>query len=83
MQYLLPWGLFGLHELLQYEARQRDLLVGDGISALSVPAAEGVPNFDALSLVIGLGIERVDASRLAGRYKRQRAVADVTAWLRG
>jgi hypothetical protein len=54
MQYLLPWGLFGMHELIQYEAKRRSITVGDGVSSLSVLAAEGVPNFDALQLVLGL-----------------------------
>jgi len=80
MQYLLPWGLFGMHELLQYEAQRRTMLVSDGVSALSVLAAEGVPNFDALNLVLTLGIERVDATRLSERYARARASADVTTW---
>ncbi|MDV3099808.1 DEAD/DEAH box helicase [Burkholderia cenocepacia] len=69
MQYLLPWGLFGMHELLQYEAKRRGIVVGDGVSALSVLAAEGVPNFDALTLALTLGVERVDATRLAQAYK--------------
>jgi hypothetical protein len=81
MQYLLPWGLFGMHELLQYEASARSISVGDGVSALSVLAAEGVSNFDALQLVLGLGIERVDATRISERYKRQaRTETDVTSW---
>ncbi len=83
MQYLLPWGLFGMHELLQYEARHRSVSVGDGVSALSVLAAEGVPNFDALQLVLGLGIERVDASRISESYNRVRRSADITSWFVG
>jgi hypothetical protein len=62
MQYLLPWGLFGMHELIQYEAKNREITVSDGVSALSILTAEGVPNFDALQLVLQLGIERVDAT---------------------
>jgi hypothetical protein len=80
MQYLLPWGLFGMHELLQYEAKIRSIAVGEGLSALSVLAAEGVPNFDAIKLVIDLGIERVDATRLAERYRREKVAADISAW---
>jgi len=83
MQYLLPWGLFGMHELLQYEAKLRSITVSDGVSALSVLAAEGVPNFDALQLVLDLGIERVDATRLAERYKRDRVSADISNWFVG
>jgi hypothetical protein len=80
MQYLLPWGLFGMHELLQYEAKQRSIEVGDGLSALSALAAEGVPNFDALHLLLDFGIERVDAARIAERYKSSRSGSDVTGW---
>ncbi len=80
MQYLLPWGLFGMHELLQYEAKRRGITVGDGLSALSVLAAEGVPNFDALQLVLDLGVERVDATRIADQFKRSRASTDIVAW---
>ena len=83
MQYLLPWGLYGMHELIQYEAKRRRIMVADGVSSLSVLAAEGVPNFDALSLVLGLGVERVDATRLSDRYPRRTAVSDIGAWLSG
>ncbi|WP_084636106.1 DEAD/DEAH box helicase [Burkholderia metallica] len=82
MQYLLPWGLFGMHELLQYEAKLRGLVVGDGVSALSVLAAEGVPNFDALTLSLSLGIERADATRLSQAYKPFRTKAmPIQDWL--
>ncbi|AOJ08261.1 hypothetical protein WS71_12330 [Burkholderia mayonis] len=82
MQYLLPWGLFGMHELLKYEAKRRGLVVGDGVSALSVLAAEGVPNFDALTLTLSLGIERADATRLSQAYKPFRSKATPIAdWL--
>lgn len=82
MQYLLPWGLFGMHELLKYEAERRRLVVGDSVSALSVLAAEGVPNFDALTLALSLGIERADATRLSEAFKAQRLKAiNVTDWL--
>ena len=80
MQYLLPWGLFGMHELLQYEAKLRSITVSDGLSALSVLASEGVSNFDALQLVLDMGIERVDATRLAERYKRERISASISDW---
>lgn len=83
MQYLLPWGLFGMHELLQFEAKRRGFAVADGVSSLSVLAAEGVPNFDALALVLGLGIERVDAARLSDVYSSRRSAADISGWLAG
>jgi hypothetical protein len=58
-------------------------LVGDGVSSLSVLAAEGVPNFDALQLELSLGIERVDATRLSQRFKRVRPATDIVNWFVG
>ncbi|CAB3690643.1 DEAD/DEAH box helicase [Paraburkholderia rhynchosiae] len=82
MQYLLPWGLFGMHELLEYEAKRRGMVVGDGVSALSVLSAEGVPNFDALTLTLSLAIERADATRLSQAYKPFRSKATpIVGWL--
>lgn len=46
-------------------------------------AAEGVPDFDALALVMRLDIERVDATRLASAYHRERTETDVLGWLPG
>lgn len=84
MQYLLPWGLFGMHELLKYEAKHRGMVVGDGVSSLSVLAAEGVPNFDALTLTLSLGVERADATRLSRAYKPFRSKATpIVDWLAG
>ncbi len=80
MQYLLPWGLFGMHELIQYEAKNREISVGDGVSSLSILTAEGVPNFDALQLVLQLGVERVDATRLSQQYRRFRPHTDIVGW---
>lgn len=80
IQYLLPWGLFGLHELIEYEAAERGITAGSGARDLSALAAEGVPNFDALQLVMQLGIERVDAARLSQRYRSRRRDADVLGW---
>src|SRR5208282_173661 len=83
MQYLLPWGMFGMHELIQYEAKNREIEVGDGVSALSILTAEGVPNFDALQLVLQLGVERVDATRLSQQYRRFRPPTDIVGWFVG
>lgn len=80
MQYLLPWGMFGMHELISYEAKRREITVGDGVSSLSILTAEGVPNFDALQLVLQLGLERVDAARLSEQYRRLRSSADIVGW---
>lgn len=81
IQFLLPWGLFGLHELVEYEAKQRLITVGTGIRDLSVLAAEGVPDFDSLQLV-QIGIERVDASRLAQRYHKLGTTTDILGWFK-
>ena len=69
-----------MHELLQYAAKIRSIAVSDGLSALSVLAAEGVSNFDALQLVLDLGIERVDATRLAQRHKSEKVSANISDW---
>jgi hypothetical protein len=83
IQYMLPWALFGVHELIGYEAKRRRIAVGDGVRDLSMLANEGVPDFDALTLVIRLDVERVDATRLAASYRTARAQSDITAWLTG
>lgn len=80
VQYLLPWALFGMSELLRYEAARRNLVVGAGVSDLSLLAGEGIPDFDALSLVIQLDIERVDATRLAEAHRAARTSSDVVGW---
>lgn len=83
IQYLLPWALFGVSELLQYEARKRNIFFGSGVKDLSILASEGVPNFDALTLVLNLNIERVDATRLASSYSRQKQDTDIIGWFKG
>jgi len=82
VQYLLPWALFGMNELIQYEARKRGIHVGSGVSDLSFLASEGVPSFDALTLVMQLDIERVDATRLANAFRRDRPNTDIIGWLK-
>lgn len=82
IQYLLPWALFGLNELIQYEAKRRGISVSSGVGDMSVFASEGVPSFDALHLVLQFDIERVDATRLAATYKRNRYGMDIVSWLR-
>ena len=87
VQYLLPWALYGVAELLAYEAKRRRIKVQSGVRDLSVLAAEGVPNFDALQLVMGLGLERVDATRIAAAYGRQnrqkRPSTDILGFFKG
>lgn len=82
VQYLLPWALYGVHELLQLESVRRKINVDDGVKDLSVLAAEGVPSFDALQLVLQLELERVDATRLAVFYQRSRQSTDMIGWFR-
>lgn len=83
VQYLLPWALYGVNELLQYEAKRRKIKILDGVKDLSVLAAEGVPNFDALQLVLGLGLERVDATRIASSYRNKKIrTTDIIGYFR-
>lgn len=81
VQYLLPWALFGVDELLQYEAKRRNIRIEGGVRDLSVLAAEGVPNFDALQLVMQLDLERVDATRLSKAFRSRRRDTDILGWL--
>lgn len=87
VQYLLPWALYGVAELLSYEAKRRRIKVQSGVRDLSVLAAEGVPNFDALQLVISLGLERVDATRIAAAYgasnAKRRRTTDIVGFFKG
>jgi hypothetical protein len=87
VQYLLPWALYGVAELIAYEAKRRRIKVQGGVRDLSVLAAEGVPNFDALQLVMGLGIERVDATRIAAAYSKHarypRRTTDIVGYFKG
>jgi hypothetical protein len=82
IQYLLPWGLYGLHELIEYEARRRKIVVSAGVRDLSVLAAEGIPDFDALQLLIQLSVERVDAARLSHAYHSRHRDTDIIGWVR-
>jgi hypothetical protein len=82
IQYLLPWALFGLNDLIQYESGKRGISVNAGVGDLSVLASEGVPNFDALRLVTEFDIERVDATRLASAYRKAKREVDIVGWLR-
>ena len=81
IQYLLPWALFGCHELVQLEAHTRGISVGSGIADLSSLATEGVPSFDALTLVTAHNIERVDATRLATAYLNTGPRTEIRQWL--
>ncbi|WP_213878586.1 DEAD/DEAH box helicase [Pseudomonas sp. dw_358] len=87
VQYLLPWALYGVAELLSYEAKRRGIKVQGGVRDLSVLAAEGVPNFNALQLVMGLGVERVDATRIAAAYGApnwgKRRTTDIIGFFKG
>lgn len=83
IQYLLPWALFGVSELLQYEARRRNIFFGTGVKDLSLLSSEGVPNFDAVTLVLNLNLERVDATRLAFSYGSKKRETDIIGWLKG
>lgn len=47
-------------------------MVEDGVSALSVLAAEGGPNFDGPTLALSPGVERADATRLSEAFRPPR-----------
>lgn len=82
VQFLLPWGLYATHELVQEECRRRSITsYNDEILSLAYLVDAGVPNFDALRLV-NLEFERVDAARIAKAYSRlQNRDADIVGWL--
>jgi len=83
IQYLLPWGLYAFHRLVTVQLECRGLPSGlDGVLNLAYLADAGVPSFDALRL-LGLGFERVDATRLAAAYRRSPAwrSTDAVKWL--
>lgn len=81
IQYMLPWALFGCHELVQLEAQRRGITVGSSVADLSSLATEGVPSFDALHLVTACSIERVDATRLANAYQSKSPQTGIMQWL--
>lgn len=85
VQFLLPWGLYAMHELVLEECKRRGLSVYDEeILTLAYLIDAGVPNFDALRLV-NLEFERVDATRLSKAYammkQRARIDTDIIGWL--
>lgn len=82
IQYLLPWGLYAMHELVQEECRRRNIVnYNDEILSLAYLVDAGVPNFDALRLV-NLEFERVDATRIAKVYLQLRSRdTDIVGWL--
>lgn len=82
VQYMLPWALFGLNELIKYVAKARRIMVGGGVGDLSILASEGVPSFDAFHLVAMLDIERVDATRLANAFRQYRQPTDIISWFK-
>lgn len=83
IQYLLPWALYGVNDLLEYEARKRNIPFGSGVKDLSILSSEGVPNFDALLLCMKMDIERVDATRLSHVYRIKRRNIDIINWFKG
>ncbi len=82
IQYLLPWGLYAMHELVREECQQRNITsYTDEILSLAYLIDSGVPNFHALRLV-NLDFERVDATRLSKAYLRLSPRSmDILGWL--
>lgn len=85
IQYLLPWGLYAFDRLVREEAERRGIAYNNAIRSVAYLVDAGVPGFDALRLTHA-DIERVDATRLAKRYKDAgglRLGVDVVGWLSG
>ena len=85
IQYLLPWGLYAFDRLVEEEAERRAVFYNNAIRSVAYLVDAGVPSFDALRLTHA-DIERVDASRLARRYREIGGIrlgVDVVGWLAG
>ena len=85
IQYLLPWGLYAFDRLVQEEAGRRGIAYNNAIRSVAYLVDAGVPGFDALRLTHA-EIERVDATRLARRYKQSGGLelgVDVVGWASG
>ena len=83
IQYLLPWGLYAFDRLVQEEAELRGVVYNNTIRPVAYLVDAGVPGFDALRLTHA-GVERVDATRLAARYKQKGGLnlgVDVVEWV--
>ena len=83
IQYLLPWGLYAFDRLVEEEAARRNIHYNNAIRSVAYLVDAGVPGFDALRLTRA-EIERVDATRLAQRYKQVgglRLGVDVVGWV--
>ena len=83
IQYLLPWGLYAFDRLVKEETERRGISYNNAIRSVAYLVDAGVPGFDALRLTRG-DIERVDATRLAKRYRAEGGVGlgvDVVGWL--
>ncbi len=83
IQYLLPWGLWATDWILEQEATLRQLEYNNEVRRMAYLADAGVPNMDALSLAL-IGIERVDATRIAIAFQRSGGLktgVDCRSWL--
>lgn len=84
IHYLLPWGLYATHRLVDEEMQRRKLSsYNDELLSLAFLVEAGVPSFNALRLV-NIDIERVDATRLAKVHQNQkpRSDTDIVNWLK-
>ena len=85
IQYLLPWGLYAFDRLVQEEAERRGVAYNNSVRSVAYLVDAGVPGFDALRLTHA-AIERVDATRLAARYRQVGGLklgVDVVGWVSG
>lgn len=81
VQFLLPWGLYAVHRLVEQDFPRRGIYYDGGIDTLAWLTDAGVPSVSALRLS-QVGFERVDATRLARAYEESGLKEDVLAWLR-
>jgi hypothetical protein len=83
VQYLLPWGLYAFDRIVGEEAERRNIVYEHQVQDLAYLVDAGVPTFDALRLA-GVGLERVDATRLSSAFRRERRARtdlDLFTWL--
>ncbi|EHJ47946.1 DEAD/DEAH box helicase domain protein [Solidesulfovibrio carbinoliphilus subsp. oakridgensis] len=83
VQYILPWGIYAFHCLLEDECTRRGLACYSGeVLSVAYLVDAGVSSFDAFRLV-KMDFERVDATRLADYYykNRHKMQMDVMGWL--
>ncbi|MDD5186816.1 MAG: DEAD/DEAH box helicase [Methanoregula sp.] len=80
IQFLLPWGLYAMHRIVQEEAKRRSIVYNDEILKIAYLVDAGVPSFAALQLA-NQDFERVDATRIAKYYRKYRKDTTIFNWV--